>query len=312
MSKSSNGYGAGEENGTKVKEPETVIAAKNAFNQYFEMAGRKSFKQFYYDWHIDAMIEPFAELADYFSRRYPIDTAAHFDRFVRDFCDSVNTYNIDCEKFCSVKSGIRHKDKELSDIIDKIETFSFEFRQFSYSFMTEKDYVAEFGQWTFKPNYPYSHMHGLAVSVDILNKISEHYNSFENRSVAEKTRYVVDNYLRTNIASDYRYKARYSYSARKAAVRGFVSLRNRIMINVKIYCMKTHREYENVYMVIDDVLKRSRLEYHIERVTEPEELYRRRILFQPHIVINNRVVFARRCPLREEAEEILRKMKLIK
>ena len=103
------------------------------------MAGRKSLKQFYYDWHIDAMIEPFAELADYFSRRYPIDTAAHFDRFVRDFCDSVNTYNIDCEKFCSVKSGIRHKDKELSDIIDKIETFSFEFRQFSYSFMTEKD-----------------------------------------------------------------------------------------------------------------------------------------------------------------------------
>ena len=60
------------------------------------------------------------------------------------------------------------------------------------------------------------------------------------------------------------------------------------MINVKIYCMKTHREYENVYMVIDDVLKRSRLEYRIERVTEPEELYRRRILFQPHIVINPR------------------------
>ena len=84
------------------------------------------------------------------------------------------------------------------------------------------------------------------------------------------------------------------------------------MISVKIYCMKTHREYENVYMVIDDVLKRSRLEYRIERVTEPEELYRRRILFQPHIVINNRVVFARPCPLREEAEEILRKMKLIK
>lgn len=40
------------------------------------------------------------------------------------------------------------------------------------------------------------------------------------------------------------------------------------MISVKIYCMKTHREYENVYMVIDDVLKRSRLEYRIERVTE--------------------------------------------
>ena len=84
------------------------------------------------------------------------------------------------------------------------------------------------------------------------------------------------------------------------------------MISVKIYCMKTHSEYENVYMVIDDVLKRSRLEYRIERVTEPEELYRRRILFQPHIVINTRVVFARRCPLREEAEEILCFLKLIK
>lgn len=84
------------------------------------------------------------------------------------------------------------------------------------------------------------------------------------------------------------------------------------MINVRIYCMKTHRDYENVYMVVDDVLKRSRLEYRIERVTEPEELYRRRILFQPHIVINSRVVFARRCPQREEVTEILKKMKLIK
>lgn len=84
------------------------------------------------------------------------------------------------------------------------------------------------------------------------------------------------------------------------------------MINVRIYCMKTHRDYENVYMVVDDVLKRSRLEYRIERVTEPEELYRRRILFQPHIVINSRVVFARCCPLREEVTEILKKMKLIK
>lgn len=79
------------------------------------------------------------------------------------------------------------------------------------------------------------------------------------------------------------------------------------MINVRIYCMKTHRDYENVYMVVDDVLKRSRLEYRIERVTEPEELYRRRILFQPHIVINSRVVFARRCPQREEVTEILKK-----
>ena len=208
--------------------PEAAVEAKEAFAQYFETAGRKSFKQFYYDWHVSAMIEPFAELAEYFARRYPSETAAHFDEFVKEFGEAVDTYNIDCEKFCSIKQSIPHKDKELAGIIDKIETFSFEFRQFSYSFMTEKDYVAEFGGWTFKPNYPYSHLHGLAVSVDILNKISEYYNAFNRQNVAEKTRYVVDNYLRTHIAADYRYHGRYSYAFRKAAVAAFVALRNRM------------------------------------------------------------------------------------
>ena len=210
------------------KEPETAVVAEKAFADYFETTGRKSFKQFYYDWHIDAMIEPFAELAEYFNRRYPENTSEYFDNFVKEYTDSVNTYNIDCEKFCSVKSGIPNKDAELSKIIDKIETFSFEFRQFAYSFMSEHDYVAEFGNWTYKPNYPYSHMHGLAISVDILNKISEHYNSFNNDKVAEKTRYVTDNYLRTNIAKDYRYNARYNYAYRKQSTRRFVALRNQM------------------------------------------------------------------------------------
>lgn len=209
-------------------EPETVVAVKEAFRDYFEQTGNKSFKQFYYDWHIGAMIEPFAELAEYFNRKYPLDTAVHFDNFVKEFSDSVNAYNIDCERYCSVKAGIIHKDRELSDIIDKIETFSFEFRQFAYNFMTEKDYVAEFGKWTYKPNYPYSHLHGLSVSVDILNKISEHYNSFNHRDVAEKTRFAVDNYLRVHLAPDYRYQNRYTYQSRRKMMNRFVSLRNRM------------------------------------------------------------------------------------
>ena len=139
------------------------------------MIGGKDFRHFYYDWHIDAMIEPFAEVVEYFDKKYGYSAPEKFDKFVDEYIKSVDNYNIDCEKFCSVKLGILDKDKELSDVIDKIETFSFEFRQFAYSFAKEDDYVEEFGKWVYKPNYPYSHLHGLAVSVDILNKLSELY-----------------------------------------------------------------------------------------------------------------------------------------
>lgn len=209
------------------KEPETTTAVKKAFNEYFELIGQKSYKQFYYDWHIDAMVEPFAELAEYFSRRYPNNPGAHFDAFVKEYASSVETYNIDCEKFCSVKNGILHKDKELGKIIDKIETFSFEIRQFIYSFATEKDYVSEFGNWVYKPNYPYSHLHGLSLSVDVLNKMSESFNNFSGNP-AEATRHLVDSYLRNHIAKKYRYNRSYTYKSRKAAIKRFVALRNRM------------------------------------------------------------------------------------
>lgn len=231
---------------SSVKVPEAVATTEKAFADYFEIIGRKSFKQFYYDWHIDAMIEPFAELAEYFQRHYPEKTSEHFDNFVKEYTESVNNYNIDCERFCSVKSGIQHKDAELSAIIDKIETFSFEFRQFAYSFMSESDYVTEFGNWTYKPNYPYSHMHGLAISVDILNKISEHYNSFNNEKVAEKTRFITDNYLRVNIAKDYRYNERYSYGYRKQSTQRFVSLRNQMSDEYKT---DQYRDYKEKFQI---------------------------------------------------------------
>lgn len=244
--KMSNNSNKNENKPSSVKEPEVVATAEKAFADYFETTGRKSFKQFYYDWHIDAMIEPFAELAEYFNRHYPENTSEHFDNFVKEYADSVSTYNIDCEKFCSVKSGILHKDAELSKIIDKIETFSFEFRQFAYSFMSEHDYVAEFGNWTFKPNYPYSHMHGLAISVDILNKISEHYASFNNNNVAEKTRFVTDNYLRSYMAKDYRYNERYSYKYRKQSTQRFVALRNQMG---EEYKTGQYRDYKEKFQI---------------------------------------------------------------
>lgn len=208
--------------------PQTVAEVEKAFTDYFETVGEKSFKQFYFDWHIDAMIEPFAELAEYFCRKYPHNTAEHFDNFVKEYAQSVDTYNVDCEKFCCVKNKILHKDHELSDIIDKIETFSFELRQFAYSFAKEDDYVKEFGGWVYKPNYPYSHLHGLAISVDILNKISENFNGFEAGKEGECVRRLADRSLRLIIAPQYRYNDQYTYDKRKAAINKFVILRNKM------------------------------------------------------------------------------------
>jgi len=206
----------------------SVNNVKSAFNEYFSTTGHKNFKQFYYDWHINAMIEPFAELTTYFTRKYPENTAEHFDMFVKDYAQSVENYNLDCERFCSVKQGIVDKDKELSKIIDKIETFSFELRQFAYSFASTEDYKKEFGAWVYKPNYPYAHLHGLSVSVDILNMLSRNFYALENKNTAEDTRYLTDNYLRTVIAPEYRYNNQYTYAVRQDMINEMVTMRNQM------------------------------------------------------------------------------------
>lgn len=216
------------EKSTKQEPSTTVNAVEASFQKYFETIGKRDFKQFYFDWHIDAMIEPFAELTEYFAQKYPIDTAEHFDKFVAEYAKSVECYNIDCEKFCSVKNGIINKDAKLGDIIDKIETFSFELRQFSYSFATEKDYRAEFGNWVYKPNYPYAHLHGLAISVDILNMLSQNFPHFASNNIKEQTRIATDSFLRLEIAPQYRYDGRYNYAYRKQSINNFVKLRNQI------------------------------------------------------------------------------------
>ncbi len=84
------------------------------------------------------------------------------------------------------------------------------------------------------------------------------------------------------------------------------------MLNVKIYCPITYPEYETTYQIVNEVLHEHNLNYIIERVSKMEELYRLRILYPPQIVINNRVVFSRRCPQKDEILQILHKMHLIK
>lgn len=229
-----------------VTAPESAETVKSAFESYFEVIGRRDFKQFYYDWHVDAMIEPFAELTEYFARKYPEKTAEHFDNFVKEYSRSVDNYNLDSERFCSVKNSIYPKDRELSDIIDKIETFSFELRQFAYSFTKEKDYISEFGNWIYKPNYPYAHLHGLALSVDVLNRISEKFDAMNNDNLQENTRYVVDSFLRHKIAPQYRYTGTYTYDYRKKTVQNFVQLRNRM---AREYKTGQYRDYGNFFQI---------------------------------------------------------------
>lgn len=54
------------------------------------------------------------------------------------------------------------------------------------------------------------------------------------------------------------------------------------------------------------------LEYKIWRLTDERDMEYRSIMFQPHIVINNRVVYAKACPTEEEMWSILKDMQLIK
>ena len=228
------------------KDPKTVSAVKQYFNQYFSTIEKKDFKQFYYDWHVDAMIEPFAEVVEYFNRKYPQNSSEKFREFVNEYAQSVRLYNIDCKKFCSVKAGIVNKDKELSEIIDKMETFSFEFRQFVYSFAPIDDYIKEFGHWVYKPNYPYSHLHGLSVSVDILNQISNNFEAIKEGNVLERTRCLVDNYLRTSIVKGYKYQKDYTYKTRKSLIRKFVLLRNQMEAD---YQCGEYEKYQDMFQI---------------------------------------------------------------
>lgn len=206
----------------------TVEAVKSTFNSYFEMAGNKDFKQFYYDWHIDAMVAPFSELTTYFCENYGEQAPQKFAEFVTDFKTNVNVYNVDNPVNSSLKGGNYSvtNDGKLASTVDQLETFSFEFRQFIYSFASKKDHDAEFGDWPIKTNMPYAHVHGLKVASDILDFLNKNFASIASSSdKAEKTAFLADAYLRHKIAKDYNYNKNYTFAKRRQTMNQICVLR---------------------------------------------------------------------------------------
>lgn len=206
----------------------TVEAVKNTFNNYFSMVGNKDFKQFYYDWHIDAMVAPFGELASYFCENYGNQAPQKFNEFVTDFKTKIDTYNVDNPENSSLKGGNFSvtNDGKLASTIDQLETFSFEFRQFIYSFASKQDHDAEFGNWPIKTNMPYAHLHGLKVTSEILDFLNKNFASVAaSADKSEKTAFLADMYLRQKIAKDYRYNQNYNFAKRRQTMNQICVLR---------------------------------------------------------------------------------------
>ena len=83
------------------------------------------------------------------------------------------------------------------------------------------------------------------------------------------------------------------------------------MIEIKIYCTKTHEQYQTIYDIINKIMTENNFEYRIERITDRDVIRRRNILVQPHIVINNQIVLLKRAPTEHDIKIILIRMKLL-
>lgn len=59
------------------------------------------------------------------------------------------------------------------------------------------------------------------------------------------------------------------------------------MIEVKIYCPKTNKEYQTSYNIIKETLEENNLNHIIIRIDKTDFIKRRNIGHLPHIVINN-------------------------
>lgn len=83
------------------------------------------------------------------------------------------------------------------------------------------------------------------------------------------------------------------------------------MIEVRIYCIKSHEMYQHTYDVVDEALKDNKLEYIIYRLTDSDFIKRRNIKNMPHIIINNQVAISGKCPTKSDIRMILIRMKLL-
>ncbi|MBE6453388.1 MAG: hypothetical protein E7017_00685 [Alphaproteobacteria bacterium] len=209
----------------------TVEEVRSAFADYFAMVKGKKFKQFYYDWHVDNMLAPFAGVVEYFHKNYGMDAKKNFHRFVEDVVQSVDTYNEDKPQLSVLYSQeyIKTGDGRLASLVDGIETFGFELRQFMYSFASKKDHSDEFGNWPIKTNMPYSGKHGLMVGADILHYLDNHFDEITNEGeVYQRALFASDNYLRKNMVKEYQYEEGYTFADRKREIGRLHELRNRI------------------------------------------------------------------------------------
>ena len=206
-----------------------VRETKEGFAGYFDLVGGKKFKQFYYDWHVDNMLAPFAGLVSYFDSNYGAEAPSKFHDFVEDVAHNVETYNGDKPQQSLFNSSQYAKtgDGKLAALLNGVETFGFEFRQFVYSFATPKDHNDEFGNWTVKPNMPYSSQHGMMVGVDILKFLDKHFAEAVNgEDVYQRALYAADTYLRKKVVKDYKYDGKYNFASRKQAIKKLHNLRN--------------------------------------------------------------------------------------
>ena len=122
---------------------DTIQETKSAFADYFAMVGGKKFKQFYYDWHVDNMMAPFAGLVEYFQENYGDNAEQKFHQFVQDIDLGIDGYNADKPQLSdlTIENYSKTKDGRFASLVAGIETFGFEFRQFIYSFASKKDHV---------------------------------------------------------------------------------------------------------------------------------------------------------------------------
>lgn len=207
----------------------SVEEVKEAFTDYFSLVGGKNFKQFYYDWHIDNMLAPFAGLVSYFEKNYGEDARAKFHDFVNDISEGLASYDGDKPQLSRLTSR-RHSnttDGKLGDLLDGVRTFGFEYRQFVYSFGTRKDHDDEFGYWPVKANMPYSSKHGLMVAKDVLLYLDNHFDDIVKKgNVYNRALCVADTFLRKTIAKSYAYEGDYTFSMRKMHMKQLHDLRN--------------------------------------------------------------------------------------
>lgn len=211
----------------------TVTEVNNAFADYFALVGGKKFKQFYYDWHVDNMMAPFVGMVEYFANNYGDDAQEKFHEFATDVQEWLRDYDVDKPEISqiSAKKYVRTKDGKLRDLLNGVQTFGFEFRQFVYSFGTKEDHNNEFGYWPVKANMTYSCKHGLMVAKDLMAVLDKNFADITaTDNVYRQAQKVADTWLRANVAKEYTYNNDYTFESRKQHIKQLHDLRNRLSL----------------------------------------------------------------------------------